>query len=88
MSAGTDAGRVSSQISQPMLTTSSDAVTLFLCGDVMTGRGIDQILPHPGNPRLFESYVRSAQDYIALAEHGVVLTSSTPATIAKSRGYM
>jgi hypothetical protein len=22
---------------------------LFLCGDVMTGRGIDQILPRPGN---------------------------------------
>lgn len=27
------------------------SVTLFLCGDVMTGRGIDQILPHPGEPR-------------------------------------
>lgn len=25
-------------------------VRLFLCGDVMTGRGIDQILPHPGAP--------------------------------------
>jgi poly-gamma-glutamate synthesis protein (capsule biosynthesis protein) len=23
-------------------------VTLFLCGDVMLGRGIDQVLPHPG----------------------------------------
>ena len=22
-------------------------LTLFLCGDVMTGRGIDQVLPHP-----------------------------------------
>ena len=21
-------------------------LTLFLCGDVMTGRGVDQILPH------------------------------------------
>jgi poly-gamma-glutamate capsule biosynthesis protein CapA/YwtB (metallophosphatase superfamily) len=55
-------------MSQPMLTTPSRAITLFLCGDVMTGRGIDQILPHPGDPRLFESYVRSAQDYVALAE--------------------
>ena len=27
------------------------AVRLFLCGDVMTGRGIDQILPHPCEPR-------------------------------------
>ena len=23
-------------------------ITLFLCGDVMTGRGVDQVLPHPG----------------------------------------
>jgi poly-gamma-glutamate capsule biosynthesis protein CapA/YwtB (metallophosphatase superfamily) len=22
-------------------------VTVFLCGDVMTGRAIDQVLPHP-----------------------------------------
>ncbi len=46
----------------------SRGLTLFLCGDVMTGRGIDQILPHPGHPRLFESYVRSALDYVTLAE--------------------
>jgi len=25
-------------------------LTLFLCGDVMTGRGVDQVLPHPGDP--------------------------------------
>ena len=43
-------------------------VTLFLCGDVMTGRGIDQILPHPGDPRLYESYVLSAKQYVVLAE--------------------
>jgi poly-gamma-glutamate synthesis protein (capsule biosynthesis protein) len=43
-------------------------VTLFLCGDVMTGRGIDQILPHPSDPQLFESWVRDARDYVALAE--------------------
>ncbi len=42
--------------------------TLFLCGDVMTGRGVDQILPHPGNPRLQESFVRDARHYVALAE--------------------
>ena len=46
----------------------SGAVTLFLCGDVMTGRGVDQILPHPGDPRLFEHYVNSALDYLQLAE--------------------
>ncbi|MBN3790218.1 CapA family protein, partial [Burkholderia sp. Ac-20353] len=41
---------------------------LFLCGDVMTGRGIDQILPHPGDPRLFEPVCGSARDYVRLAE--------------------
>lgn len=52
----------------------SDALTLFLCGDVMTGRGIDQILPHPGKPHLYESYVRSALGYVSLAEeiHGAI----------------
>jgi poly-gamma-glutamate capsule biosynthesis protein CapA/YwtB (metallophosphatase superfamily) len=44
------------------------AITLFLCGDVMTGRGIDQILPHPGDPALHESYVKSARRYVELAE--------------------
>lgn len=45
-----------------------DHVTLFLCGDVMTGRGVDQILPHPGDPRLWETYVRDANAYVDLAE--------------------
>ncbi len=43
-------------------------ITLFLCGDVMTGRGIDQVLPHPGRPHLYEPYVRSAVRYVELAE--------------------
>jgi poly-gamma-glutamate capsule biosynthesis protein CapA/YwtB (metallophosphatase superfamily) len=43
-------------------------VTLFLCGDVMTGRGIDQILPHAGDPELFEPWIRSARGYVELAE--------------------
>lgn len=43
-------------------------LVLFLCGDVMTGRGIDQILPHPGEATLYEAYVRSARGYVALAE--------------------
>jgi poly-gamma-glutamate synthesis protein (capsule biosynthesis protein) len=45
-----------------------DLVTMFLCGDVMTGRGVDQILPHPGDPQLRESYIREATGYVALAE--------------------
>ncbi|HEY8474902.1 MAG TPA: CapA family protein, partial [Natronosporangium sp.] len=43
-------------------------VTLFLCGDVMVGRGVDQILPHPGDSRLWETHVRDARTYVALAE--------------------
>jgi poly-gamma-glutamate synthesis protein (capsule biosynthesis protein) len=42
---------------------------LFLCGDVMSGRGIDQALPHPANPILYEPCVRDARDYVALAEN-------------------
>ena len=34
----------------------------------MTGRGIDQVLPYPNNPRLHEYYVRSALRYVELAE--------------------
>ena len=47
---------------------SPESITLFLCGDVMTGRGIDQILPHPGDPVLYESYVHDAKRYVELAE--------------------
>lgn len=43
-------------------------LSLFLCGDVMTGRGIDQVLPHPGDPTLHEPYMTSARGYVALAE--------------------
>ena len=46
----------------------TDRVTLFLTGDVMTGRGIDQVLPHPSNPRLYESYMTSADHYVRIAE--------------------
>jgi poly-gamma-glutamate synthesis protein (capsule biosynthesis protein) len=43
-------------------------VVLFLCGDVMTGRGIDQVLPHTSDTRLYEPYVDSALTYLELAE--------------------
>jgi poly-gamma-glutamate synthesis protein (capsule biosynthesis protein) len=45
-----------------------DGIKLFLGGDVMLGRGIDQVLPHPGDPRLHERYVTSAERYVELAE--------------------
>ncbi|MBZ4420239.1 CapA family protein [Myxococcus sp. RHSTA-1-4] len=50
------------------MTPSQGALTLFLCGDVMTGRGVDQVLPHPVPPNLYESYVRDARVYVELAE--------------------
>jgi poly-gamma-glutamate capsule biosynthesis protein CapA/YwtB (metallophosphatase superfamily) len=46
----------------------SNLITVFLCGDVMTGRGIDQILPHPSDPVIYEPSIRSATGYVALAE--------------------
>jgi poly-gamma-glutamate synthesis protein (capsule biosynthesis protein) len=48
--------------------TSENALKLFLCGDVMTGRGVDQALPNSVNPVLYESYIKDARDYIKLAE--------------------
>ncbi len=43
-------------------------LTVFLCGDVMLGRGVDQILPHPGDPALHEGFSRDALAYVDLAE--------------------
>jgi poly-gamma-glutamate synthesis protein (capsule biosynthesis protein) len=34
----------------------------------MTGRGIDQILPRPVNPVLYEPYLFDAREYVDLAE--------------------
>ncbi|MFI7519596.1 CapA family protein [Micromonospora globbae] len=45
-----------------------DRLRLFLAGDVMTGRGVDAVLPHPGPPELREELVRDARDYVGLAE--------------------
>jgi poly-gamma-glutamate synthesis protein (capsule biosynthesis protein) len=34
----------------------------------MCGRGIDQVLAHPCSPDIYEDYMRSAEDYVLLAE--------------------
>jgi poly-gamma-glutamate synthesis protein (capsule biosynthesis protein) len=44
------------------------ALTLFLAGDVMIGRGIDQVLSRSVDPVLFEPFVDSAETYVRLAE--------------------
>jgi poly-gamma-glutamate capsule biosynthesis protein CapA/YwtB (metallophosphatase superfamily) len=49
-------------------TAGGHQTTLFLCGDVMLGRGVDQILPYPGDPTLREGHVRDARAYVDLAE--------------------
>ncbi len=59
------------------------AYRLFLCGDVMTGRGIDQVLPHACDPALYEDYAKSAMDYVQLAEaaNGAIPRSVDPTYI-------
>jgi poly-gamma-glutamate synthesis protein (capsule biosynthesis protein) len=57
----------------------TESVTLLLAGDVMTGRGIDQVLQHPNAPQLYESYAHDARDYVRLAE---VENGPIPAPVA------
>jgi len=45
-----------------------EPLILFLCGDVMPGRGIDQALPYPCDPRIYEPCVQDARHYVELAE--------------------
>jgi poly-gamma-glutamate capsule biosynthesis protein CapA/YwtB (metallophosphatase superfamily) len=54
---------------------------IFLAGDVMTGRGVDQVLGCPGDPELRESAMRDARDYVRLAEavNGPIPRSADPA---------
>jgi len=52
----------------PLAQPRQRSIRLFLCGDVMTGRGIDQVLAQPCDPVLHESYVQSAMEYVHLAE--------------------
>lgn len=47
---------------------SEPMVKVLLGGDVMLGRGVDQILAHPGRPELREPYLRDAREYVRLAE--------------------
>ncbi|MBW2467475.1 MAG: CapA family protein [Deltaproteobacteria bacterium] len=60
-----------------------ESIILFLCGDVMPGRGIDQVLAHPSDPELYETYVRDARRYMMLAEqaNGPIHKQVSPAYI-------
>lgn len=46
----------------------TEPVTVFLSGDVMLGRGIDQIQPQSTDPGLYEPALTDARQYIRLAE--------------------
>lgn len=66
---GRPGGRPATRPGPPAVTArAARALTLCLCGDVMTGRGVDQILPHPGDPLLAEPSLQDARGYVALAE--------------------
>ncbi|WP_101065854.1 CapA family protein [Roseovarius salinarum] len=56
---------------------------VFVAGDVMPGRGIDQILPAPCDPRIFESCMKSAEGYLRLAER-----RNGPIPVPVDRGYV
>ena len=58
-------------------------IQVFMCGDVMTGRGIDQVLAHPSDPLLHESYLKDARGYVQLAE-----TANGPIRQPVSSGYI
>jgi poly-gamma-glutamate capsule biosynthesis protein CapA/YwtB (metallophosphatase superfamily) len=66
-----------------VLDRSARMTTLFVCGDVMTGRGVDQILAHPSAPQIQEPYARDARDYVALAEeaNGPIARPVSPAYV-------
>ena len=51
-----------------ILSHRSKPITMFMCGDVMLGRGIDQVLAHPSDPVIYEQYMKSAQGYVKIAE--------------------
>jgi poly-gamma-glutamate synthesis protein (capsule biosynthesis protein) len=66
-----DAERLAGPVGTPDACSSArtaGTITLLLAGDVMTGRGIDQALPHPLPPVLYEPWVTDARTYLRLAE--------------------
>jgi poly-gamma-glutamate synthesis protein (capsule biosynthesis protein) len=66
--ASLDPPMTSHQRRSPQPLADKKLARLFLSGDVMIGRGIDQILLYPCPPRLHEDYVSSAVAYVEFAE--------------------
>ncbi|MHC5113213.1 MAG: CapA family protein [Planctomycetota bacterium] len=61
-------------------------ITLFLCGDVMTGRGVDQVQAQSCDPRLYEAVARDARVYVRLAERRGDFTIERPVEPAYAWG--
>jgi poly-gamma-glutamate synthesis protein (capsule biosynthesis protein) len=71
---GTSAIRPAAGAARPDPADHASGITLFLGGDVMIGRGIDHILPHLSDPRLYEPVMHTARGYVELAiqAHGPI----------------
>ena len=65
------------------LSTHCKSLRLFLCGDVVCGRGIDQVLARPCSPEIYEDYMRSTEDYVLLAEqaNGLIPRRNEPSYV-------
>jgi len=63
-----DGAKTINELKVAVMQESNSEIVLFLCGDVMTGRGIDQALPFPCKHDIYEPYVKDARDYITIAE--------------------
>lgn len=69
---------------------SADAggIRLALCGDVMLGRGIDQILPYPGDPTIYGPYADNANRFVQYAANRYVeLAERKHGPIPAVRGF-
>jgi poly-gamma-glutamate synthesis protein (capsule biosynthesis protein) len=64
-------------------TSDAPPFTILLAGDVMTGRGVDQIMPHPSSPELRERWADAATDYVELAAraHGPIPAPVDPSYV-------
>jgi poly-gamma-glutamate synthesis protein (capsule biosynthesis protein) len=73
---------------EPDLRAHPQSLRLFLCGDVICGHGIDQVLAQPSSPEIYEDYTRSAEDYVLLAErvNGPIPRRNGPAYMGGGTG--
>jgi poly-gamma-glutamate capsule biosynthesis protein CapA/YwtB (metallophosphatase superfamily) len=71
----------SRQSAQGRTKPESGTLALFLSGDVMTGRGIDQVQASSCSPELYESSMKDARGYVRLAE-GANGTIDSPVSAA------